>query len=107
MNDERYQQSISYIQEALQRQVSTHQELISLLNKTPFILAINANMIERGWKTPSEVYYKTEELLTWFEGNEQAWFIAEPFPETLRNDLNIPSQLQPSRRTTHETPQVM
>ncbi len=104
VNDERYQQSISYIQEALQR--SSHlarQELISLLNKTPFILAINAKMMERGWKTPHEVYYKTEELVTWFEGNEQAWFIAEPFPETLRSDLYIPAQLQPSKRTTIDT----
>lgn len=103
VNDERYQQSIRYIQEALQR--SNHlarQELISLLNKTPFILATNAKRMERGWKTPSEVHCKTEELLTWFEGNEQAWFIAEPFPETLRSDLNIPAYLRPSTRTTRD-----
>ncbi|HYT43076.1 MAG TPA: hypothetical protein VEP90_12095, partial [Methylomirabilota bacterium] len=39
----------------------------------------------------------------WFEGNEQASFIAEPFPELLRSDLNIPTQLQPSKRTTIDT----
>ncbi len=104
VNDERYQQSLIYIQEALQRSSHlAHQELISLLNKTPFILAINATMTERGWETPSKVYSKTEELLTWFEGNEQASFIAEPFPELLRSDLNIPTQLQPSKRTTIDT----
>jgi hypothetical protein len=81
----------------------TRQELISLLNKTPFILAINANMMDRRWKTPSEVYSKTEELRIWFEGNQQAWFIAEPFPELLRSDLNISAQLQPSKRTTIDT----
>src|SRR6266446_8819192 len=101
VNDMRYQQSISDIQEALQR--TSHrarQELISTLNKTPFILASNVKMSDRAWKTPREVYSKTEELLTWFEGNEQAWFIAEPFPESLRGDLNIPAHLRPSARTT-------
>ncbi len=104
VNDMRYQQSISDIQEALQR--TSHrarQELISTLNKTPFILASNVKMSERAWKTPREVYSKTEELLTWFEGNEQIWFIAEPFPESLCGDLNVPTHLRPSARTTTDT----
>lgn len=100
----RYQQSIGDIQEALQR--TSHrarQEFISSLNKTPFILTSNVKMSERAWKTPREVYSKTEELLTWFEGNEQTWFIAEPFPESLRGDLNIPTHLRPSARTATDT----
>src|SRR5258708_4270478 len=104
VNDMRYQQSISDIQEALQR--TSHrarQGLISTLNKTPFILASHVTMSERAWKTAREVYSKTEELLTWFEGNEQTWFIAEPFPESLRGDLNIPTHLRPSARTTTDT----
>lgn len=104
VDDIRNQQSLSYIQEALQR--TSHrarQELISTLNKTPFILASNAKTSERAWKTPREVYSKTEELFTWFEGNEQTWFIAESFPESLRGDLNIPTHLRPSARTTADT----
>ncbi len=104
VNDMRHQQSLSHIQEALQR-TSHHarQELISTLDRAPFILASNAKTSERAWKTPREVYSKTEELLTWFEGNEQTWFMAEPFPESLRSDLNILANLQPAAKMASGT----
>ena len=57
---------------------------------------------ERAWKTPSEVYGRTKELLTWFEGNEQALFIAGSFPKSLLSDLNIPTRLQPRAKTASE-----
>lgn len=96
----RNKQDLGYIQEALQRTGHrTRQDLLSLLNETPFIRASNAKTGEQAWKTPSEIYSITEELLTWFEGNEETWFIIGSFAESLFNDLNIPTHLQPKART--------
>ena len=102
LNDERRnQQDLQRIQEALT--CTGHrawQELIAKLNRTPFLQAINAKTSERAWKAPSEIYRPTEELLIWFEGNEQAWFIAGSLPEPLYNkDLNIRDHLQPKAAT--------
>ncbi len=100
LDDEmRNKQDLRHIQEALTRiGHRARQELISTLNKTPFIRANNAKTSEGAWKAPCEVYGKTEELLIWFEGNEHAWFIAGLLPESLLNDLNIRTHLQPKAR---------
>jgi hypothetical protein len=84
------------IQEALKRKEHPgRSHLLSQLNKTPFIRAINAKTSEKAWKTPREVYSRTDELLIWFDGNEQAWFIANAFSEALLSDLSIPTYLRP------------
>jgi hypothetical protein len=101
LNDERRnQQDLQRIQEALK--CTDHRagpELIAKLNKTPFLQAINAKTSERAWKAPCAIYSPTEELLSWFEGNEQAWFIAGSFPESLCTALNIRDHLQPKAAT--------
>lgn len=101
LDDEvRNKQDLGYIQEALQRTGHrTRQDLLSSLNETPFIRASNAKTGEQAWKTPGEVYSIIEELLTWFEGNEETWFIIGSFSESLLSDLNIPTHLQPKART--------
>lgn len=55
---------------------------------------------ELAWKTPCEVYNRTEELSLWFDGNKQAWFIANAFPESLLSDLSIPIYLRPKANKT-------
>jgi hypothetical protein len=98
-NEIRNKRDLDSIQKALQRgDHRARQELISRLNKTPFLQATNAKTSERAWKAPCEVYSKTEELLIWFEGNEHAWFIASSLPRSLFSDLNIRTQLQPEAR---------
>ncbi len=101
LNDERRnQQDLQRIQEALN--CTGHrigQELIVKLNRTSFLQAINAKTSERAWKAPYEIYSPTEELLTWFEGNEQAWFIACSLPASLCTDLNIRNRLQAKAAT--------
>jgi hypothetical protein len=101
LDDEgRNSQDLHHIQGALKcTGHRARQELIDKLNETPFLQAINAKTSERAWKAPCEVYSPTEELLTWFEGNEQAWFIAGSLPGSLCNDLNIRSHLQPKAAT--------
>ncbi len=101
LDDEvRNKQDLGYIQEALQRiGHRARQDLLSSLNKTPFLQATNAKTSEQAWKTPCEVYCKTKDLLTWFEENEEAWFIAGLIPEPLLRDLNIPTHLQLKART--------
>ncbi len=101
LDDEvRYKQDLGYIQEALQRTGHrARQDLLSTLSETPFIQESNAKTAERAWKTPRVVYCRTKELLTWFEGNEQAWFITGSFPESLFSDLNIPTHLRPTAKT--------
>ncbi len=96
----RNKQDLAYIQEALQCTVHrARQDLLSSLNETPFLRASNAKTEEQAWKTPLEVYRRTEELLTWFEGNEETWFISDSFSESLFKDLNIQTHLQPKART--------
>ena len=99
-NEVRNRQNLKFIQEALLcTSYQKRHELISKLSKIPFIQASNVKASERGWKTPSEVYSRTKELLTWFEGNEQVWFITGSFPKSLLNDLNIPINLRPRAKT--------
>ncbi len=100
-NEVRNRQNLKFIQEALLRtSYQKRHELISRLSKVPFIQASNAKASDRAWKTPREVYSRTKELLTWFEGNEQVWFITGSFPKSLLSDLNIPTHLQPRAKTT-------
>ena len=95
----RNRQDLEYIQEALeQKGHHARKRLFTALNTTSFILAINAKTSEKSWKTPQEVYSKTKELSLWFDGNEQAWFSYEPFPEALLRDLNIPTHLHPKSK---------
>jgi len=95
-NKFRNQQDLDSIQKALQRsEHRAHQDLISRLNKTPFLQAINAKTSESVWKAPCEVYSKMEELLLWFEGNDHAWFLANSFPSSLMRDLRIRTHLKP------------
>ncbi len=95
-DEPRSKQDLHLIQEALKRKDHpARSQLLSHLNKTPFIRAINAKTSEQAWKMPHEVYSKTEELSIWFDGNEEAWFIISPFYESLLSDLGISTDLQP------------
>ena len=95
-DEPRSKQDLQLIQEALERNDHpARSQLLSQLHKIPFIRAINAKTAEQAWKTSHEVYSKTEELSLWFDGNEQAWFIISPFPESLLSDLGIPTDLRP------------
>src|SRR5579859_5947828 len=88
-NEVRNRQNLKSTQEALLRtSYQKRHNLISRLSRVPFIQASNAKTAVRAWKTPCEVYYSSKELLAWFEGNEQAWFITGSFPKSLLNDLN-------------------
>jgi len=99
-NEKRHRQNLHYIQEALQRtSYQRRHDLISRLSKVPFIRASNVKASDPAWKTPREVYSRTKELLTWFEDNEQVWFITGSFPKSLLSDLNIPIHLQPRAKT--------
>jgi len=99
-NEKRQRQNLHYIQEALQHSgYQRRHDLISRLSKVPFIRASNVKASDQAWKTPREVYNRTKELLTWFEDNEQVWFITGSFPKSLLSDLNIPMHLQPRAKT--------
>lgn len=101
LNDERRnQQDLQRIQGAITCiGHRARQELIAKLCRTPFLQASNVKTSELAWKAPCEVYRETQELRIWFEGNEQAWFIADSLPESLCDDLNIRNYLQLEART--------
>lgn len=97
--EQRYQQDLTAIQKALQSaDHRARHDLLDRLKRTPFLRAINAKTEEKAWKAPSELYKRTDELQIWFEGNEQAWFLADDLPLPISNDLNIRANLQPKAR---------
>jgi hypothetical protein len=67
---------IETIEYALQASSSTERkELIGQLKNTPFIQAINAKTNQQEYQAPEKIYFYSQNLEMYFEGNETAWFL--------------------------------
>lgn len=60
---------------------SKRNNLIEKLKSLKFILAINSATNDCRYECPSSLYFKTEELNMFFEGNSDIWFINEELSE--------------------------
>ena len=54
--------------------------LVDSLWETPFVRAVNPATGKRRFRCPGEVYEPREDLLHYFEGNGEAWFLDEERP---------------------------
>jgi hypothetical protein len=61
--------------------------LLSLARNSPCVRARNAVTGEESYRKPGEVYYSSDELRMYFEGNTSAWFLSDLYPEELGDSL--------------------
>lgn len=53
--------------------------LVDRLRETPFLKGVNAATGDVRFKKPSELYFRSPMLELYFEGNRNAWFLAEEY----------------------------
>ena len=49
------------------------------LSETPFIHSINMALGPEGYKRPDELYFSNHDLLMYFEGNKDIWFVSSKY----------------------------
>ena len=54
-------------------------QLISKLGATTFVRAENLVLNQIEYKKPSQLYFQNEELLLYFDGNKNAWFVSSEY----------------------------
>ncbi|MEA5625830.1 sacsin N-terminal ATP-binding-like domain-containing protein [Nostoc sp. UHCC 0251] len=76
IDEEENKKDIQIIEDALQASSSTERkQLIEQLKDTPFLLSINAKTNKQEYQPPEKIYFRSQSLEMYFEGNEAAWFI--------------------------------
>lgn len=78
VSEERHHSNISKIFHALRGSSPTRSALITKLKGIAFLSAIEPHSGVRARKTPSDIYFLTAELTTYFEPSENVWFLDEP-----------------------------
>ncbi len=64
------------------------EQLIEKLKDTHFVRAENLASRQIEYKKPGELYFKSKELITYFNGNEGTWFVSSEYDDNLRRLLN-------------------
>lgn len=57
--------------------------LLKKLKDTPFIYAECSVLLTEAYKRPTEVYFSNHDLLMYFKGNKDAWFVSSKYNEIL------------------------
>lgn len=99
-----YEHDIKLILEALDSSsIKERKELIELLHETPFLLASNSSTRYKAYKCPKEIYFRSQELEIYFEGNEDAWFIDDSLPLdcSLLTELGVKSEVRLYHKHKH------
>jgi hypothetical protein len=99
-----YERDIKLILEALESSSNKERkELIELLHETPFLLASNSSTGYKAYKCPKEIYFRSQELEFYFEGNKDAWFIDDipPIDDSLLAELGVKSEIRLYHKHKH------
>jgi len=76
IDEKQNKKDIQIIEDALQASSSTERkQLIEQLKDTPFLLSINAKTNKQEYQPPEKIYFPSQSLEMYFEGNEAAWFL--------------------------------
>lgn len=67
--------------------VAARKELLSLVRDCPCVRARNAGTGEESYRKPGEVYFPSDELVMYFDGNTTAWLLSDRYPENLKPTL--------------------
>jgi len=57
--------------------------LLKKLKDTPFIYSECSVLLTEAYKRPAEVYFSNHDLLMYFKGNKDAWFVSSKYDEIL------------------------
>ncbi len=63
------------------------ESLAEKLKGTAFIRAKNNTLDKMEYKKPDQVYFPNEELLLYFDGNEDVWFVSSKYDSSFRKIL--------------------
>jgi hypothetical protein len=76
IDENQNKKDIQTIEDALQSSSSTERkQLIEELKKTPFLKSVNAKTNQQEYQSPEKIYFRSQDLEMYFEGNEAAWFL--------------------------------
>lgn len=76
IDEKQNEKDIQTIEYALQSTSSTERkQLIEELKKTPFLLVVNAKTNRQAYQSPERIYFRSQNLEVYFEGNEAVWFL--------------------------------
>jgi hypothetical protein len=59
--------------------------LVNKLRNTAFILAENLVLQQIEYQKPGQLYFKNKELIIYFEGNKDTWFVSSKYDECFHN----------------------
>ncbi|MBG1269291.1 sacsin N-terminal ATP-binding-like domain-containing protein [Nostoc sp. WHI] len=76
IDEKQNEKDIQTIEHALQSSSSTERKrLIEELKKTPFLPAVNIKSNLKEYQSPEKIYFRSQNLEMYFQGNEAAWFL--------------------------------
>jgi len=76
IDEDQNQKHLQIIEDALQSSSSTERkQLIERLKKTPFLRAVNVKSNRKEYQPPERIYFRSQKLEMYFEGNKEAWFL--------------------------------
>jgi len=55
------------------------------LKETEFIRAENLVLRKIEYKKPAQLYFRNEELIKYFDGNKNAWFVSSEYDARFNN----------------------
>ncbi len=86
INLEEHKRDIKKIQRAYQ--TDSNEKKVRLLKKliwTPFIYAENLALNLKAYKRPVKLYFSSQDLLMYFEGNEDIWFVSSEYDDKFKS----------------------
>ncbi len=78
------------------------ERLVEKLKETPFVRAENLVLKKIKYKEPRELYFRNEDLLLYFKGNNDAWFVSSEYDACfcdLFKDLGADDVVRVKRKT--------
>ena len=78
ISEDEHRSDISKILSALKTDSQSKKErIVKALRKTPFLQAESSSSGEVAHKKPGDVYFRSQDLETYFHGNSDSWFLNE------------------------------
>jgi hypothetical protein len=80
-------EDVRAIADALRSSSPNVAALLEKVRSTKCVLAVNAGDDRAEWQLPANTYLPRNDLKTYFEGNDEVWFISDGYPIELFDEL--------------------